>query len=91
VPSVPIDGPEFQEAGYWKGPTWVNMSWVIVEGLREYGRDELAEELRLRILELVDESGFSEYFSPLTGEAFGADDFSWTAALVLDLLGTTAG
>lgn len=89
VPSVPIGAPEFQEAGYWKGPTWVNMSWVIVEGLREYQRDELAEELRQRILELVDKSGLSEYFSPLTGEAFGAEDFSWTAALVLDLLGTT--
>jgi hypothetical protein len=86
VPSVPVDAPQFREAGYWKGPTWVNMSWSIAEGLREYEHFELAEELRLRILELVEHAGFSEYFSPLTGEGYGADDFSWTAALVVDLL-----
>jgi hypothetical protein len=86
VPSVPVNAPEFLEAGYWKGPTWVNMAWAIVAGLRQYGHDELAEELRLRILDLVERRGFSEYFSPLTGEGYGADDFSWTAALVIDLV-----
>jgi hypothetical protein len=27
-----------------------------------------------------------EYFDPLTGEGRGSEDFSWTAALVLDRL-----
>ena len=27
-----------------------------------------------------------EYFDPLTGEGLGRDDFSWTAAAVLDIL-----
>ena len=39
-----------------------------------------------RTLELVDRSGFAEYFSPLTGTGYGAPDFSWTAALTIDLL-----
>lgn len=86
VPSVPVNAPEFREAGYWMGPTWVNTTWAIVEGLREYEYVELAEELRQRVLELVEHAGFSEYFSPLTGEGYGTDDFSWTAALVVDLL-----
>src|SRR6266550_1580591 len=43
VPSVPIDAPEFREAGYWKGPTWINMNWTIAEALREYEAVELAE------------------------------------------------
>jgi glycogen debranching enzyme len=86
VPSVPIDAAEFREAGYWKGPTWININWMIAEGLDENGYAELAGELRLRTLELVQQSGFSEYFSPLTGEGYGADDFSWTAALVIDLV-----
>jgi hypothetical protein len=86
VPSVPLDSPEFREAGYWKGPTWVNTGWLIVEGLRGYQHAELAEELRQRILGLVERAGFSEYFSPLTGEGYGADDFSWTAALVIELI-----
>jgi hypothetical protein len=86
VPSVPIDALEFQEAAYWKGPTWVNMNWMIEEGLRNYDHVELADQLRMQTLELVERAGCSEYFSPLTGEGYGADDFSWTAALVIDLL-----
>ncbi|MDQ1385639.1 MAG: mannosylglycerate hydrolase [Actinomycetota bacterium] len=86
VPSVPIDAPEFRAAGYWKGPTWVNMNWMIYEGLRNYHRTDRAQELRDRTLDLVARAGFSEYFSPLTGQGYGADDFSWTAALVIDLL-----
>ncbi|MFI5053520.1 MAG: amylo-alpha-1,6-glucosidase [Acidimicrobiia bacterium] len=85
VPSVPVDAPEFQEARYWKGPTWVNTNWAIVEGLRAYGADELADQLRRRTLELVAGAGFSEYFSALSGDGYGADDFSWTAALTIDL------
>jgi hypothetical protein len=86
VPSVPIDAPDFQEARYWQGPTWINTGWAIVEGLLEYDYDELAEQLRLLMLGLVEHGGFFEYFSPLTGEGFGTDSFSWTAALVIDLL-----
>jgi hypothetical protein len=86
VPSVPVDAPEFREAGYWKGPTWINMNWTIAEALHEYEAVELAERLRLRTLRLVEHAGFSEYFSPLTGDGYGANDFSWTAALVIDLL-----
>jgi mannosylglycerate hydrolase len=86
VPSVPLDDPEFEAARYWKGPTWINVNWILVECLREYDHLELARELRQQTLALVDQGGFSEYFSPLTGEGYGAEDFSWTAALAIDLL-----
>jgi glycogen debranching enzyme len=88
VPSVPIDAPQFREAGYWQGPSWVNTNWMIIEGLRNYDHGHLAEELRTRTLALVEDAGFSEYFSPLTGAGYGADDFSWTAALTIDLADT---
>lgn len=86
VPSVPTDHRAFDADRYWKGPTWVNTNWAIIQGLRECGSSDVADELRSRTLELTDRHGFAEYFSALTGEGFGADDFSWTAALVLDLL-----
>jgi hypothetical protein len=38
------------------------------------------------ILELVMEHGFWEYYNPISGEGLGANDFSWTASLVIDLL-----
>jgi hypothetical protein len=85
VPSVPVDAPGFSAHRYWQGPTWVNMNWAIIEGLRAYGAAELADELRERTLAMVNRVGFFEYFSPLTGEGLGPDDFSWTAALVVDL------
>ena len=86
VPNVSVDAPEYREAGYWKGPTWVNMNWMIAEGLHDYEHVALADELRELTLRFVERAGFSEYFSPRTGEGYGADDFSWTAALVVDLL-----
>ena len=86
VPSVPTDAPEFEPDRYWKGPTWINMNWAIIQGLATCGEIDLADDLRDRTLQLIDRTGFSEYFSPLTGSGFGAHEFSWTAALALDLI-----
>ena len=86
VPSVPIDSPWFRSKLYWQGPTWVNMNWLIIEGLKRYGYDEHAAVLTESTLEMVARSGASEYFDPLTGDGIGADGFSWTAALTIDLL-----
>jgi hypothetical protein len=86
VPSVPIDARHFDADRYWRGPTWINTNWLVIEGLRAIGDEETAAELRRRTLELVDQSGFAEYFSALDGEGYGAPEFSWTAALTLDLL-----
>ena len=62
------------------------MNWAVIEGLERYDQPDLAGDLRRRTLALVDRSGFSEYFSPLTGAGYGADEFSWTAALTIELI-----
>lgn len=85
VPSVPLEARHFQDHRYWAGPTWVNTNWAIVQGLRQQGHDDLADDLRDRTLRLVEEAGFAEYFSATTGTAHGAPEFSWTAALAIDL------
>ena len=46
VPTVPTDAPEFRDEAYWKGPTWLNMNWMIVEALDEHGEHDLADRLR---------------------------------------------
>jgi hypothetical protein len=86
VPSVPTDAPGFDPERYWQGPTWVNTNWLLVRALERHGEHALAGDLARHTLDMVDAHGFAEYFSPLTGEGFGAPGFSWTAALVLDLL-----
>ncbi len=89
VPSVPADSPSFDPDRYWQGPSWMNTNWLIIQGLREYGYHEHADALTETSLEMVEKSGFAEYFDPNTGEPLGADNFSWTAALALDLLHST--
>ena len=51
---------------------------------------EEASLLAERSLSLVEESGFYEYFNPLTGQGYGPDQQSWTT-LVLDMLATESG
>jgi len=86
VPSVPLDSPDFDPQRYWQGPVWMNTNWLIMDGLRRYGYADHAAALRETSLEMVEKSGFAEYFDPNTGEPLGADNFSWTAALTIDLL-----
>ncbi len=86
VPSVPLNSFWFQRKLYWQGPTWVNMNWLIIDGLNRYGFKDHAEALRESTLEMVKKSGFYEYFDPLDASPAGVADFSWTAALVIDLL-----
>jgi neutral trehalase len=86
VPTVPINSSWFEEKRYWQGPTWINTNWLVIDGLRRYGFKDHAAALQESTLELVQKSGCYEYFDPLSGQPLGADNFSWTAALAIDLL-----
>ncbi|PIZ62970.1 glycoside hydrolase [Candidatus Saccharibacteria bacterium CG_4_10_14_0_2_um_filter_52_9] len=88
VPSVPVNSFWFQPKRYWQGPSWVNTNWLIIDGLKRYGFKDHAAALRESTMEMVAESGCYEYFDPLSGEGVGAENFSWTAALAIDLLKT---
>jgi hypothetical protein len=88
VPSVPADSPDFDPDRYWQGPAWLNTNWLVIQGLENYGFSDHAAALRETTLDMVNRSGFAEYFDPNTGEPLGAHNFSWTAALVIDLLKT---
>ncbi|MDD3916303.1 MAG: trehalase family glycosidase [Synergistaceae bacterium] len=80
------EAPEYSPRRYWRGPTWIQMNWLLMHGLRAYGRNDQAERLRRAIAELPAKGGFREYFNPETGEGHGAHRFSWTAALLIDVL-----
>jgi len=88
LPSVPLDSSWFNPKLYWQGPSWVNINWMVIDGLRRYGFNEHADALRESTLEMVTKGGCYEYFDPQTGEPAGAANFSWTAALAIDLLKT---
>jgi hypothetical protein len=86
LPSVPRSSAFFDPKRYWQGPTWINMNWLVIDGLKRYGFDEHAEVLTEVTLELVAQHGCYEYFDPLDGSPHGSPEFSWTAALTIDLL-----
>ncbi len=81
IPSVPANNRNFvaEDQRYlWRGPTWINTNWFIVEGLRRHGHTELAESIAEKSRELIEKSGFREYYNPLNGEGEGAVDFGWS-------------
>lgn len=86
VPSVPVSSPDFKHLHYWQGPTWISTNWLLIDGLRQYGYFEEAEAIKQSSINLAAEHGAREYFSAIDGRPSGAVDFSWTAALVIDLL-----
>ncbi len=86
VPSYEMRGFGFSPVEYWRGPVWLNINWFLMRGLEGYGYHEHAERLRRSIVELCREEGFHEYFDPTTGQGHGSDLFSWSAALLIDVL-----
>lgn len=88
LPSYDRTAPGFDSLRYWRGPSWINTSWLVWRGLRQHGRFGLAAGLRATMIELVERSGCHEYFDPTAGAGLGSPAFSWTAALLLDILAT---
>ena len=86
VPSFDLTDPEFDANRYWRGPSWFNTAWLVHRGLVALGATDQAAALRAQILHDAHVSDFAEYVNPLTGAGRGIRDFSWTAALALDLL-----
>ena len=90
VTTTPTDDPLFDPNSYWRGNVWLSINWLIYQGLRRYGYYQQASQLAQRSLNLVEQHGFHEYFSPLTGEGLGPAQQSWSA-IVLDMLATENG
>jgi hypothetical protein len=86
LPSYDRTAPDLDPVRYWRGPIWINMNWLVWGGLRRHGQTALAAALRRSMIEVVRASGCYEYFHATTGAGVGTPEFSWTAALVLDLL-----
>lgn len=85
VPSSSVRARDCEPGGYWRGPVWINTNWLLQHGLEQHGQHELAAEILASSLALVARSGFREYFEPFGGAGHGSDNFSWSAALAIDL------
>ncbi|MEE1928447.1 trehalase family glycosidase [Streptomyces sp. TRM 70351] len=90
VASYDLLGDAFDPHCYWRGPAWCNVNWLLERGLRQHGHTVRADALRSALLAAADATECAEYVDPATGQGRGARDFSWTAALTLDLLAAQA-
>ena len=61
------------------------MNWFLIEGLQRYGHEDLAGVIRHDTLYLIESAGFREYYDARDGSGCGSEDFSWSAALTLEL------
>lgn len=76
----------FDGKRYWRGPSWLIVNYLLIKGLRENGEEALADRIVQASLKCIEESGCSEYYHPITGEALGGGTFTWTAAMVIEFL-----
>jgi hypothetical protein len=87
-PSSPL----FNSKKYWRGPVWINLNWIIYRGLRRYGYSKEAGKIKAHTLFFMEKYGFYEYFEPSKelnrslSKGYGGNNFSWSAALTIDLL-----
>ncbi len=86
VPTYDERAADFDPERYWRGPVWLNTNWLLWRGLCQHGRTGMADEIVASSVELVRRAGFREYFDPLDGTGHGSDRFSWSAALLTDMV-----
>lgn len=80
----------FNPKKYWRGPIWINLNWMLYNGLNNYGFTDIANRVKEDSITLIEKYGFYEYFdsrkSVTENAGYGGNNFSWSAALLLDLL-----
>jgi putative isomerase len=88
IPTVALDDPKFNPNQMWRGPTWVNVNYLLIEGLQHTGNQSLANQLRQRTLEMIARHlDIYEYYNPETGDnpPKAASIFGWSSAIYIDL------
>jgi len=88
LPTVSRDDPAFGDQQYWRGSIWPPMNYLVLQGLRRYGFDDLARDLAWKgarmFLDDRRRTGFCrENFDSRTGEGCGHRFQSWAPLLAL--------
>jgi hypothetical protein len=86
IPNYDMARDDFDSKNYWRGPVWININWMLSQGLRSYGYKEKSESMKKDLIQLPVRFGFYEYFDSISGKGYGSNAFSWTSALFIDLI-----
>jgi glycogen debranching enzyme len=89
VPTVAQNDPKHDPMTMWRGPVWVNINYLLIDGLLRAGYPDVARQLRRRTLDMVmGANDIYEYYHPVTGEKppRAVSTFGWSSALFIDLV-----
>lgn len=86
VPSHDPTSADFDSTRYWRGPVWLIVNTMIADGLAQAGETAMADRISADSIGLIEEGGFAEYYDPITAQPCGGAQFTWTAAMVIDIL-----
>ncbi len=88
IPSVsqaePSYRPAFDRWRTWRGPSWVNVSWLLLPSVAALGYAEEARAIAASLVAAVAREGLREYYDPRDGRGYAARGFGWSA-LACDL------
>ena len=70
--------PTYSGTGYWRGPSWPQVDYLLWVAERRAGRPDVAGALAEGLIAGAAASGFAEYWDADTGAAGGAVPQSWT-------------
>jgi glycogen debranching enzyme len=88
IPSVAKSEPSFDPHDsrfLWRGPTWPVINWFLYHSFLSNGFEKEANRLYEAMKDLIEKSGFREFYNPHNGKGYGAEAFTW-AGLVVDML-----
>ena len=88
MPTVSYDDPTYSR-DYWRGPTWLNVAYFAVKGLRNYGYEDLADEIREFLLDMIydnSDKGIFENYDTKAREGLFWHRFSWSCAFVMEFI-----
>jgi hypothetical protein len=88
IPSVAMDerafNPHFDLWRTWRGPSWMNVAWLLVGPLRDLGYGDEADRITAGLVAAVGGGGLREYYDPRTGQGLAARGFAMSA-LIADM------
>ena len=78
-----LRGPCFHDTGYWRGPLWAPVNFLVIEGLRACGERAFADDVARRFCDTCARSGFAENFSALDGRGLCDSAYTWASSVFL--------
>ena len=83
-----LKSPLYEDDSYWRGPIWAPTTYLLVDGLRRGGREDLASKIARGFCDMIKEKAGGNYenFDASTGRGLRAPGYTWTASVHMLLL-----